>query len=383
MKILTTLTEKKWIELNPSTVPTIPAEIEKLNKQKISFEDRVTEILLTDNLIVLTGLGPSMSLNKGSINIAPSMQDLWDAANTKAGADFKQILIDVKYVTPVSGVDNIELLLSNCLTSEKYESKPKVKKFLYETNEVIRKKCDFVKDSTNLDKHETFLRRMARRPSKKPRLKLFTTNYDLCFEKAASNISFIVLDGFSFSLPPKFDNSNFDFDIVRRDFEKETQDYIPNALHLYKIHGSVNWDGDNNQIIKKEKPIVPLMIYPMNSKYELSFEQPFLEMMSRFQNIIRKPNTALITIGFGFNDNHLSQPIMSAIKSNISFKYLHVSLGLEGSSNEYVKKIADLIIDGDSRLQMLEASFDKFTESLPDIAKASEEEIFIKRIKKI
>ena len=224
---------------------------------------------------------------------------------------------------------------------------------------------------------------MARRPSKKPRLKLFTTNYDLCFEKAASNISFIVLDGFSFSLPPKFDNSNFDFDIVRRDFEKETQDYIPNALHLYKIHGSVNWDGDNNQIIKKEKPIVPLMIYPMNSKYELSFEQPFLEMMSRFQNIIRKPNTALITIGFGFNDNHLSQPIMSAIKSNISFKYLHVSLGLEGSSNEYVKKIADLIIDGDSRLQMLEASFDKFTESLPDIAKASEEEIFIKRIKKI
>jgi homogentisate 1,2-dioxygenase len=56
-------------------------------------------------------------------------------------------------------------------------------------------------------------------------------------------------------------------------------------------------------------PKSTVLVYPRNTKYELAFEQPYIEMMSAFQAAIRQPETALLVVGFGFNDNHLAEPI--------------------------------------------------------------------------
>jgi len=39
------------------------------------------------------------------------------------------------------------------------------------------------------------MRAVGRRSAQQQRLKLFTTNYDLAFEHAASNTGFVVIDG--------------------------------------------------------------------------------------------------------------------------------------------------------------------------------------------
>ena len=61
---------------------------------------------------------------------------------------------------------------------------------------------------------------------------------------------------------------------------------------------------------KTIEPAKTLDDYPRYSKFESSFDQPFIELMSRFQLSLREPNTGLIVVGFGFNDHHMAEPIM-------------------------------------------------------------------------
>ena len=124
------------------------------------------------------------------------------------------------------------------------------------------------------------------------------------FEQSACESNFVVIDGFSFSQPRIFSGRNYDYDIVSRNQSrvKEEDNFIQKVFHLYKLHGSVNWEKQDNKIIQKEEPDEPLMIYPHQSKYESSYEQPYFEMMSRFQSNLRKENVFLITIGFSFGE---------------------------------------------------------------------------------
>jgi hypothetical protein len=52
--------------------------------------------------------------------------------------------------------------------------------------------------------HESVLRKLARRGSRKPRAKVFTSNYDLCFEYAARRQRFVIVDGFSHAARPVY-----------------------------------------------------------------------------------------------------------------------------------------------------------------------------------
>jgi hypothetical protein len=159
------------------------------------------------------------------------------------------------------------------------------------------------------------------------RIKLFTTNYDTLFEQAASEAGFVIIDGFSFTHPRDFSGKWFDLDIVNRDKTrlKKEESFLPEVFHLYKLHGSLNWTKINEKIIQQDNPTLPLIIYPANEKYESSYEQPYFEMMSRFQQELRKENTLLIVIGFGFMDKHINSVIYEAIEQNPSFQLLIVN----------------------------------------------------------
>lgn len=70
---------------------------------------------------------------------------------------------------------------------------------------------------------------------------MFTTNYDLCFEYAAREQQFVVVDDFSHSVPQTYDRAHFSYDIVRREGDADPPDYIESVFHLYKLHGSIDW----------------------------------------------------------------------------------------------------------------------------------------------
>jgi hypothetical protein len=87
-----------------------------------------------------------------------------------------------------------------------------------------------------------FLLAFASRTPTRDRLHIFTTNYDLCFERAAGDLGLVALDGFSFSQPRRFDPGFFDYDIVRRSTAStDGPNYVPGVFQYFKLHGSVDW----------------------------------------------------------------------------------------------------------------------------------------------
>lgn len=60
-----------------------------------------------------------------------------------------------------------------------------------------------------------------------------------------------------------------------------------------------------------------------------SYEEPYFELFSKFQEILKKPNTLLITTGFSFADNHISRMITQAIKHNLGLYTLVTDFKIE------------------------------------------------------
>jgi hypothetical protein len=193
--LLSASTGKDWATLD--NTPGADAGNPQLEERQRKFQKHLTDVILSENLIVLTGLGTSMSV-KGPDGkpLAPTMGDLWNAAKLKAATKFEKVKTAVSYA-PEQGKENIEHLLSRCQMSERLRPDRDVGTFISDTEEIIVAKCRFVDEGLSLKTHEAFLRKIARRSTRLPRLKLFTTNYDLCFEAAASRTRFVVIDGFS------------------------------------------------------------------------------------------------------------------------------------------------------------------------------------------
>lgn len=348
-----------------------------------AFERAVLDVLLSPNLVVLCGLGPSMCLKDAAGQpYAPSMASLWSEAAKLA--QFGSVIEKTGYSVSTPG-ENIEQLLSLCQLNQQLHADGEVAEFIAQAEKIIVDRCRFIKAGMHLDVHEAFLRKVARRSTRLPRMKLFTTNYDLCFEAAASATRFVVIDGFSHTHPQEFDGTHFGFDLVRRDEEREAPDFIPNVFHLYKIHGSVDWESDGTAITRGGQPEKPLIIYPRHSKFELSYNQPFLEMMSRLQIALRQPNTGLLILGFGFNDQHINQPIVSALRSNVGLKAMVVDPALTAipSSKQALLDLEALLDSGDLRLSFLSAKFEQFVPLLPDLVAATEEEQHRSRLKRL
>jgi hypothetical protein len=374
IEVLSAGTGKDWVEI-PELARADELASDKGEDLRQRLNQLLTEVLLSENLVVLAGLGTTLYIRDEKGNrCGPTMPQLWDEVAKKAGEHFEAIKEKVRYSTPKEGGDNIELLLSHCLLSERLEPNKQIGEFVAGAERLIAERCRFVKPGTSLSSHESFLRKVARRNPRKPRLRVFTTNYDLTFETAASHLRFVVVDGFSHTQPQEFDGSHFGYDFVVRSQDREVPDYLPNVFYLFKLHGSVDWELDSGQITKKQIPPKPLIIYPRMSKFESSYDQPFIELMSRFQLSLREPNTGLLVLGFGMNDHHIVQPVMSAIRANIGLKAAIVGPSLKTSKNEAIQSIRSLIQEGDWRLSLVNAKFEEVVPLLPDLVKETEAE---------
>lgn len=118
----------------------------------------------------------------------------------------------------------------------------------------------------------------------------------------------------------------------------------------------------------------PLIIYPRSSKFEVSYQQPFLELMGRFQAALRRPETGLLVLGSGFHDEHITQPIIAALRANVRLSAVVVSPSLEVSDNPSIQTISRLIEHGDRRLGLLAATFEDAVQRIPDLVAQSETE---------
>ncbi len=287
------------------------------------------------NIVVLTAAGTS--LDNGT-NSGKTRDGLWTFCQSEIDA-FDGKISDFKN-KPFYTQKDIEGLLSYVILFEKLNDNLKgdIEKLRKSLELKIKNACTLTLDENA--PHKIFLDKITARKPSDSRVQLFTTNYDTLFEQAANKGNFVIIDGFSFTQPREFSGRFFDYDIVNREKTriKHEESFITKVFHLCKLHGSLDWTKEGSRIIQQANPANPLIIYPANEKYESSYEQPYFEMMSRFQQALRKENTLLIVIGFGFQDKHIQNVIIEAVEQNPSFQLLIVNYnGNGGIETKYLE----------------------------------------------
>ncbi|MDY0905623.1 SIR2 family protein [Pedobacter sp. CFBP9032] len=306
-----------------------------------------------ENLILLTGAGSSYGIGKTVNENGEDIErkgrlltHLWDDVCEAISEEKLNKLCEiVKYTDKISDgsgyVKNLEKLLSLANVAKNYVKDPNVdnpisiENIITEIEKIIKQNCTLTLPSNS--PHSELLTKITKRKVTLPRVKVFTLNYDTLFEQAGREKNFTMIDGFSFSQPRVFSGRNFDLDIVSRNSSrvKEEDNFVQKVFHIYKPHGSVDWTREGSSIIQREFVQNPLMIYPKDSKYESSYEQPFFEMMSRFQSCVRSENVLLICIGFSFNDKHIVTAISEALEQNPSFQLMVVNKGIDSNSSNF------------------------------------------------
>jgi hypothetical protein len=378
-----------WRQLKAETTPGSATSDDQaasatVKKAKDDLKAFLLSSLQMQHVVVLAGSGTSLGPDiKG-----PSMSALWDHcvnSNPGTGAVEKKktdaaakAIADTEYEVAIEG-ENIEALLSRCEAFLQLKDNKDVENFITASKKKILEKCSEFLDPTNLNQlaaHRTFLHRLSRRRVRDSRLKLFTTNYDLCFETAAGKQGLVVLDGFSFTLPRRFDPRFFTYDIVRR---PTTGDDVATPLegvfHLNKLHGSVNWSRSGNgeiEVNAHPSPEAACLIYPAKGKYQQSYVQPHLELVSQYFAVLREPNTCLIVIGFGFNDDHLSEPILAAVQTNPHIRLIIVNPWADDlterptEANKYWETFFGLAKQGED-VWLINTTFGEFADLIPDL----------------
>lgn len=334
------------------------------------------------NIVVLAAAGTSLDNDAGDdkTHRGKTRKQLWDACKVKIDA-FKADIADLDNKPFYKLKDDegnaldygdIEELLSYLILYNKANEKGAgFEQKIKDLEEEIAENCKLELQSDA--PHKAFLNKITARKPSDSRVKLFTTNYDTLFEQAANNAGFTIVDGFSYTQPRVFSGRYFDYDFVNRERSrlKNEESFVTKVFHLYKLHGSLTWEKEagKERIIQKEKPDNPLIIYPASNKYESSYEQPYFEMMSRFQQALREDNVLLIIIGFGFKDKHIQSAILEAVEQNPSFQLVVVDYNGNNTINK--NNLKDFFEGGDlSKIKRnVTVIFDKFkdfTEKYPE-----------------
>lgn len=354
----------KPIRFRLSESPAFLETSERENHAKLT--DYLRASLQMQHLLILCGSGTSTEVG------GPSMQDLWSGATTLENFELAR-----SAVSYTDGSD-IEMFLSRCDAfcdlNPSHELVTQVRKATIET---ILTQCRMpAVFASRLVPHQDLLKKVARRRARDSRVRLFTTNYDQCFERAATELGLIPVDGFSFSRPRRFDPQFFDFDIVKRTAPSEGVTFVPGVFQYHKLHGSIDWSSRSGRI-EVDPGVSPehaCLIYPARTKFQRSYQQPHLELMARYLAALREHNTCLVVVGYGFNDDHLTAPIFAALRANPHFRLIVVSRTIDRKLERAAEgspyfELSELAHRAD--VSFIAGSFSSFVSVVPDLAALS------------
>jgi hypothetical protein len=94
--------------------------------------------------------------------------------------------------------------------------------------------------------------------------------------------------------------------------------------------------------------------------------------VSQYFSVLREPNTCLIATGFGFNDDHLSEPILAAVRTNPHLRLIIVNPSADDltarpkEKNKYWETLFSLAKQRED-VWLINANFGDFAEMIPDL----------------
>lgn len=128
-------------------------------------------------------------------------------------------------------------------------------------------------------------------------LRIFSLNYDLLLEKTLSTD---IERGFN-------DKKEWDY----RRFVGSTDEH---SIYLYKLHGSIDWERDEEtQIVKSldSIPEKPDLIF--GTQYKLQYVDPYLFFMTQFRSYALEAKI-IACFGYSFSDEHINAILSQSFK---------------------------------------------------------------------
>jgi hypothetical protein len=190
----------------------------------------------------------------------------------------------------------------------------------------------------------SFLLSFSSRTATRERLHIFTTNYDRLIEYGADLAGLHLLDRFVGCLEPIFRSSRLDIDMhyTPPGIRGEPR-YLEGVVRLTKLHGSLDWVYRNSFVRKVGLPFGPqddhpaindepgdsVMIYPNSAKDRETSEYPYIELFRDYAAAVCRPNSVLVTYGYGFGDEHINRTIADMLTIP-STHLVIISFGDEG-----------------------------------------------------
>ncbi|MBN1842597.1 MAG: SIR2 family protein [Deltaproteobacteria bacterium] len=168
----------------------------------------------------------------------------------------------------------------------------------------------------------SFLLSFASRTATRERLNLFTTNYDRLIEYGCDLAGLHVLDRFVGALSPVFRATRLNIDIhYNPPGIRGEPRYLEGVIRLCKIHGSIDWHWEEKELRRyavpfgavADHPDIPkepsgsVMIYPNPAKDVETLSYPYAELFRDFAAAVCRPNSSLVTYGYGFGDDHVNR----------------------------------------------------------------------------
>lgn len=184
---------------------------------------------------------------------------------------------------------------------------------------------------------------------------IFTMNYDLLIERNLRESGFTVETGFNLT--------DYKWDATR--FERNENDEVD--FYLYKLHGSIDWERDNDDsedfLYCRDDPCDnPDLIFGVN--YKLNSGDPYLFYTYELRKYSLEDSTRLIfVVGYSFGDDYVNKLLSQAIKRNPRKRIVNVEPNASDNKQQILRKL-ELESTSDSLCSIDMAAKDFFGEQL-------------------
>jgi len=313
-------------------------------KLRRDIEPWLSAVFQSEHLSLLIGNGLSTAVSYAAKADSASMDlpefdcDLNDEIDKYAAKSAKAI---------GRGVPNFEdkiRVASQLITGLRILKDDRSKKVLKALNQVLKEFVDSIleteegildaiEEETDEGRHAkdllvSFLLSFASRSASRERLHLFTTNYDRLIEYGCDFVGLRVVDRFVGGLSPIFRSSRVEVDLhYNPPGIRGEPRYLEGVIKLTKLHGSIDWRFEAGKVRRyaipfgsdsghpdiPKRPFRKVMIYPNPAKDVETIEYPYAELIRDLPSSLCRPNSVLVTYGYGFGDDHINRVILDML----------------------------------------------------------------------
>ncbi len=164
---------------------------------------------------------------------------------------------------------------------------------------------------------ESLVLTFANRTASRERLHVFTTNYDRLIEYVTDSAGLHVLDNFVGTVRPTFRAPRLSVDVhYNPPGLRGEPRYLEGVIRFTKLHGSVDWRATDGEVLRMPTMFgeIPenlgdtdtLLVYPNAAKDIALSAYPYSELFRDFSAAVVRPQSAVITYGYGYGDQHIN-----------------------------------------------------------------------------